>query len=224
MEVKNRQSPLELMQGFLVPADGQESREPQYRELMKKADEMHKKCSAKAKKLESVLLKWQSFQERIQRLLIWLSNLEERSLRPVKALPEGQLKKIMNKIMRLREVEKKIIDRTPVRENLLNEQDELIRLTNNENLRREMEPLNNKWIKIKREIKNERQRLEALKKKWKTYESGSEELVSWVQAMIERLRSPVSPAQSVEEVDSQLRDVQVCLLSLTNQLVQEDLL
>ena len=102
------------MKEYVIQTEGVLEDDPaglKYDDVVKISDSMHEVCEENAEWLQSVLILWQSFADSVRSLTSWTDNLTLRVINPVRQLGEGDIDSILLKLMKYRDLERKLADR-----------------------------------------------------------------------------------------------------------------
>ena len=100
-----------------------------YNDVMQLANNMKEVCQENAEWISTVLLQWQSFEESKAKLTTWMDSLTKNLLSPLRELPEVSIDAVLLKVMKLRELDKKLNDKQSSRDALVYEGEQVLTAT-----------------------------------------------------------------------------------------------
>ena len=130
--IQSHKSRVQMLREYLQQHDAsfvEEAGEIQYGEVAKLADNMHGVCQENAEWLQTVLLLWQSFEESLRNLNTWLDNFVQKYLNPLRRLPEDSIDGVLLKLMKFRDLERKLNERQPGKDAITYEGEQVLTAT-----------------------------------------------------------------------------------------------
>lgn len=100
-----------------------------FNDVMQLANNMKEVCQENAEWISTVLLQWQSFEESKAKLTTWMDTLTQNLLSPLRELPEVSIDNVLLKVMKLRELDKKLNDKQSSRDALVYEGEQVLTAT-----------------------------------------------------------------------------------------------
>lgn len=100
-----------------------------YNDLKKLSNNMLEVCKENSEWITSTVLQWKSFEESLFKLTSWLDSLTQNLLSPLRELPEGSIDGVVLKVMKLRELDKKLNDRQSARDAVVYEGEQVLTAT-----------------------------------------------------------------------------------------------
>lgn len=100
-----------------------------YEDVAKIADSMYEVCEENAEWLQSVLVLWQSFLGSVKSFSSWMDNLTHRVVGPLREMNEDDIDSILLKLMKYRELERKLSDRQATKDGVTYEGEQVLTAT-----------------------------------------------------------------------------------------------
>ena len=130
--ISSHKSRVQMMREYLQQNDANFAEDPgevQYCEVIKLADNMNGVCQENVEWLQTVLLLWQSFEDSLKSLSLWLNNFEHKYVKPLRTLPEDSIDDILFKLMKCRDFERKLSERQPSKDGITYEGEQVFTAT-----------------------------------------------------------------------------------------------
>lgn len=130
--ISSHKSRVEMLREYLQKNDRNFAEAPaelQYGEVVKLADNMNGVCQENAEWLQTVLLLWQSFEESLRSLNIWLNTFIHKYVIPLRKLPEDSIDGVLLKLMKFRDLERKLNDRQSSKDAITYEGEQVLTAT-----------------------------------------------------------------------------------------------
>ena len=188
--------------------------EARYQQLMEKAEKSYHVTANKMKNLTNIVLLWQSFVTRSDHLFDWIEKITNSPLKILAESREFDQESIVIKLMRFSELEKRAYEKQRVRDRVEREAKSLIEATGNSTVSIKLGSLNEKWLKLRDYIRNERLRLDNICKIWREYQNIYQELDDWINSCRIVLQDDHGDLKSIEVIETEVSKQQVSGLYL----------
>lgn len=163
--------------------------------------------------MTNVVLLWQSFLTRGDHLLEWIERIMNSPLKILSEINEYDQEKVVIKLMRFSELEKRAFEKQRVRDRVEREAKSLIEATGNKNISTRFALLNGKWLSFRDYIRKERLRLDSICKIWREFQNTYQEIDHWINSCRINLQDDNSDLKSIDVIEKDLSTNQVSALS-----------
>lgn len=214
-ELRSRELPLRFIHQQLITAATTTSvvlsseTEARYTRLMDKAEKTFHVTADRLKKVMDVVLLWQSFITRSEHLLEWIERITNSPMRKLAESQECDQESVVIKLMRFSELEKRAYEKQRVKDRVDREAKRLIGATGNTSLSWRLGSLNEKWLKLRDNLRMERLRLDGVCKMWREFQNIYQDLDHWINSSRIILQIDRNDFKSIDVIEEELIVYQV---------------
>ena len=104
-----------------------------YEDVTKISDSMYEVCEENADWLQSILILWQSFEDSSRKFKTWMDSVVQKSFLPIREMEENQMETVLIKLMKYRELDRKLTERQPSKDGLVYEAEQVLTATGEHN-------------------------------------------------------------------------------------------
>ena len=173
------------------------------------AQELKTQSETRTSELKDIRFQWELFESRYAEMLHWLERTRVNLVLPLKEKDEDSLEFVLGKLLKVRELEKKLSEKATVKDDVLRQGENVLARTDAADVNVKAEQLREEWVWIESSLSKERVRLEKIMRLWKDYDRKQEEMYEWLSGILTSLRALEDREKSIDVVKSQLALIQV---------------
>lgn len=185
-----------------------------YKESLSRAKELKARSECRINDLKDIRFQWELFESRYNEMSQWLEKTRSNLLVSLKEKEENSVECVLGKLLKVRELEKKLSEKVSVKDNVLHQAEDVLAKTEAADIHIKSEQLREGWESIENDLYKERYRLESVMKLWKEYNRRQEEIYEWLNQVLAVLRDLKPSKRTLKSVKNQLSDLQVFVRAL----------
>ncbi|XP_028409089.1 uncharacterized protein LOC114531672 [Dendronephthya gigantea] len=172
------------------------------------AKELKSRSDTRTDELKEIRYKWELFESRFAEMIHWLEKTRSILILPLKERDEDSVEFVLGKLLKVREIEKKLSEKVMVKDDLLRQGEHVHARTEAAGVNVKIEQLREEWTGIESDLGRERGRLEKVMRLWKDYDRKQEEMYDWLTGILSSLRDLEHRDRSIEVVKRQIALIQ----------------
>uniref|UniRef100_A0A7M5XE85 Uncharacterized protein n=2 Tax=Clytia hemisphaerica TaxID=252671 RepID=A0A7M5XE85_9CNID len=182
-ELKSRELPLSYFFISLHIANKDSHLSKIYHDTLRESRTLYERMSDQLEQLTEIRFLYSLLHSRNMHLTGWIKKTMKNYIQPAMTDPNESLNKIMLKLMRLKDLEKKMADKSKYKDQFIADAKKLISITHNKGVNELMKIMESLWKELEEQLKDIRTLLEENVCIWKDVVSKSEHLENWLRSV-----------------------------------------